>query len=88
MFQTESNMPATCSVVGCFNGYRKKREDTDYQSFQYPKCPLLRKKWKEKIFRQNHEVKDHDVVCAKHFRREDFLYVVGDKDKEFGRGIH
>ena len=73
-------MPS-CSVYGCKTGYATQGDKGTYQSFQYPKSPALRKKWKEKVNRKAFVISTSSVVCSKHFKNEDFLYFKGQKDK-------
>ena len=76
-------MPA-CYVVGCFNGFPKTKSrpfPEDHQSFKFPKTVALRRRWLEKINRQDIFNADFAVVCAKHFKDSDFKHVPGDTDK-------
>ena len=73
----------TCSVVGCFNGFPKTKSrpfEEKHQSFKIPKTVALRKRWLEKINREDIFDADSARVCAKHFRDTDFKFVPGDLD--------
>ena len=55
-------MPKYCAVKKC----------TTNGGFKFPKDPQLKRQWLTAIKRELFEPKDHSVVCAKHFKQEDF----------------
>ena len=72
-----------CCVDGCRTGF--DGELVYFQCFTLNKLPPeLRKKWIKKINRPKLEIKSHTPICARHFRKKDFVPQSENKDK-FGR---
>lgn len=55
-------MPKYCAVPKC----------TTNGGFKFPTDTAIRRQWQVAIKRESLEPKDHSVVCAKHFKQEDF----------------
>lgn len=72
-------MPNKCCVPGCRSNYEK---ETQYKTiFKFPKAADLRKKWVQKIQRDEWLPSEHSVVCASHFDEKFIVKIDVSTDK-------
>lgn len=64
-------MGRTCFIKKCKSGYRSNPEKVSF--FRPPKDPNLLAEWKKVIARYDRELSTNDVICEKHFDKNDIV---------------